>query len=156
MTNNITQLNIFQRKVFDEYKIIKSFRMSENKINNNNKEKGCLAFPFGFLADIFVGKIIQSETRKRNLNDNLLKAKSFLQRKEVIDEICETFSMIPNQAILTEEKFVNKLTELFFHTPLANHLSLPEDAVLYAVMAIEIFEVGIENFCNTYKNKDRI
>lgn len=151
MTNSNTQLDTFQKKVFDEYKIIKSFKLSEDKINDN-KEKGGLFSPFSFLADKFVEKIIQSETRKRNLDDNLLKAKNLLQQREVIDEICETFSMIPSQTILTEEKFVNKLAELFFQTPLSNRLSLPEDAVLYATMAIEIFEVGIEKFCHTHKN----
>jgi hypothetical protein len=154
MANTINNLNNFQKRVFDEYKLIKGFEISQNRINETrlNKKNGCLTAPVSFLADLFVGKILQSEQQKRDYSENMRKAKDYLNQKEIIDKICNAINTDSKARILTEEEFTNKLTEILFQSETANKYAIPENHILYALMSVEIINLGVESFC---QNQER-
>lgn len=149
MINADIKLDEFKEKVFEEYRVIKAFRMGESKIENDRKNTRGFARPFILLAELFVNKILQSEANKRDIEGILVTAKNLLEQKEIHDRVCETLTKSSKLEILTEEKFTAALTESFFQSPLANQFNIPAKPILYAMMAIEVFETGIENYCNS-------
>jgi hypothetical protein len=153
MTNANNELNDFQKKVYAEYELIKSFERSTKGINESREKekKGCLTLPLAAVADLFVGKILARERRKRNYGGNEREAKELLRQKEISDKICEMASSIGSKEILTEKKFVYELTAAFYQSQLASRFVIPENVVLYAMMATEVFNIGLENFCNDEK-----
>lgn len=153
MTNTNDELIGFQKKVFDEYRVIKSFRMSEDKLNNVslNEKKGCWSAPFAMLTDLIIGKALKSEGRKRNHDGNAQEARELLRQNEVSGKICETLTMLSSREVLTEEKFVNELTSALYLSELSSQYVIPKEPVLYAMMATEVFNIGIENFCKAEK-----
>lgn len=155
MTNATDELIDFQKKVFAEYELIKSFEKSSTRINESREKdkKGCLSVPFAMLADSLVDKILGRERRKRNFAGNEREARELLRQKEISDRICEMIADISRREILTEERFVNELTSAFYRSELASRFIIPENAVLYAMMATDIFNTGLENFCDK-KNGD--
>lgn len=153
MTNTNSQLIDFQKKVFAEYELIKSFKKGSDKIKKDreNERSGCLSVPVSMLADLIVSKVLRRERRKRNYAGNEQEARELLRQKEISDSICETIANISRREILTEEKFVSELTGAFYRSDLARQFIIPENAVLYAMMATEVFNIGLENFCNDKK-----
>ena len=153
MTNTNNELTDFRKKVFAEYELIKSLEKSSNRINESREKerKGCLFVPFSMLADSFVNKILGRERRKRNYAGNEREARELLRQKEISDSICEMIAKISSKEILTEEKFVYELTAAFYRDDLASRFIIPENVVLYAMMATEVFNIGLENFCNDKK-----
>lgn len=147
MTNS--ELADFQKKVFDEYRVIKSFRMGEKRLNSGdlNEKKGCLAAPIDMLADLVMGRVLKSEGRKRNHLGYAQEARELLRQKEVSEKICEHLTTLSNREILTEEKFVNELTLSLYSSELSSQYLIPKEPVLYAMMATEVFNIGIEDFC---------
>ncbi len=105
MTNTNNELNDFQKKVFTEYELNKSFEKSENRINEtrDKQRKGCLSVPIAVLADLFVSRTIGRERQKRNYAGHKWKAEELLRQQEISDRICETFAEIDSVDILTEE-----------------------------------------------------
>ena len=102
-------------------------------------------------ADLVIKKAVRSESRKRNYAGNEREARELLRQKEISDGICEMIAKISSKEILTEEKFVYELTAAFYRSDLASRFIIPENAVLYAMMATEVFNIGLENFCNDKK-----
>jgi hypothetical protein len=153
MTNTNDELKDFQKQVFAEYELTKGLKKSSERINKSREKyrKGCLIVPFSVFADLFVGKILGREKRKRNYGGNTREARELLRQKEISDKICETLKKITRKEILTEEKFVNEFTAALYQSDLANQFVIPENDVLYAMMATEIFNIGLENFCNDKK-----
>jgi hypothetical protein len=150
MTNTNDDLVDFQRKVFVQYELIKGLKKSSNRINESHKEekKECLFIPFTMVADLIVDKIIERERNKRNYVGNEQEARELLRQKEISDRICETIGNINRREVLTEEKFVNELTAAFYRSDLASRFVMPENAMLYAMLATEVFNIGLEKFCN--------
>jgi urease gamma subunit len=153
MTDTNNELNDFQKEVYAEYELIKSFEKSSKRTNESREKekKGCLTLPFAAWADLFVGEILERERGKRNYRGNEQEARELLRQKEVSDKICEMVETIGSKEILTEEKFVYELTAAFYQSDLASRLVIPENVVLYAMMATEVFNIGLGNFCNDKK-----
>lgn len=153
MTNINDELTDFQKKVLSEYVTAKALKDGSDKINKGREKEsnGCLFFPFSTLADLFVSKILARERRKRNYAENEREAGELLRQKEISDRICEMVGNINRNEILTEDNFVNELTEALYRSDLATRFVIPENAVLYAMMAAQVFNVGLENFCNDKK-----
>lgn len=156
MTSTNKELSDFQKKVFDEYKSAKSLKESSKRIkaDRENNKKGCLAVPMLIFADLVIKKAATSENRKRNYVGNEQEARELLRQKEISDKICEMIAKISRGEILTEEKFVNELTAALYRSDLASRFVIPENAVLYAMMAAEIYNIGLEKFCNDKKGDE--
>lgn len=120
MTDTNNELNDFQKKVFAEYELIKSFEKSSKGVKESRAKKGCLSSPFAAAADWFVGRVLERERRKRNFAGNEREARELLRQKEISDKICETVENVGGREILTEEKFVYELTAAFYQSELAN------------------------------------
>lgn len=150
MTNATDELEEFQKKVFAEYELIKSFEKSSTRINESREKdkKGCLSAPFALLADLLVDKILGREKLKRNFAGNEREAGELLLQKEISNRICAMIADISRREILTEERFVREMTAAFYRSDLASQFIIPENALLYAMMATEIFNIGLESFCN--------
>lgn len=153
MTSTNDELTDFQKKVFATYELIKGLDKSSNRTTKSreNVRKGCLSVPFSAVADLIVGKIIERERLKRNYAGNEREARELLRQKEISDRICETIANVNRREVLTKEKFVYELTAAFYRSDLANRFIIPENAMLYAMMATEVFSIGLENFCNDKK-----
>ena len=78
-------------------------------------------------------------------------ARELLRHKEISDKICQMIAKISRKEILTEEKFVNEFTAALYQSELVIKFVIPENAVLYALMATEVYNIGLENFCNAKK-----
>lgn len=154
MTQVKNDLKHFQEKVFAEYKLIKSFDETPKRMNEKREKSGCLYSPFGTLADLFVSKILDRERRKRNFAGNEREAEELLGQKEIFERVCEMIANANRLEILTEEKFVNELTAALFRSDLEKQFIIPENAVLYAMMARKIFDAGLENFCGDRKTNE--
>ena len=102
-------------------------------------------------AEFVINKAVKSERRKKNYAEYEREARELLRQKEISDEICRMIAKINRKEILTEEKFVNELTAALYQSDLANQFVIPENAFLYALMATEIYNIGLENFCNAKK-----
>ncbi len=154
MKETKNELNNYQKKVFAEYELIKSLKRSSVRINESREKyrKGCLVAPFSVFADLFVGKILGREKRKRNYTGFAQEARELLRQKKISDKICEMIVEISRKEILTEEKFVNQFTAVLFQSSLASQFIIPENVVLYAMMATEIYNIGLENFCSEQQN----
>lgn len=153
MTNTNSELTDFQKKVFAEYETVKSLRTSADRIKKDREKerKGCLAVPGLLFAEFVINKAVKSERRKKNYAEYEREARELLRQKEISDEICRMIAKTSRKEILTEEKFVNELTAALYQSDLANQFVIPENAFLYALMATEIYNIGLENFCNAKK-----
>ena len=156
MINTNSKLTDFQKKVFSEYKTVQALNESSNLINKSREtnKKGCLSVPFFMFADFLVGKAVRGERHKRNYAGNEQEARELLRQKEISDRICQMIGKISRNEILTEEKFVNELTAALYRSDLANQFVIPENALLYALMATEVYNIGLENFCNGKKGNE--
>ncbi len=153
MTNTNDELKDFQKKVFAEYKTVKALKESSDKINKGREKekKGCLYVPIFMFTELVVSKAVKSERRKKNYAENEREARELLRQKEIADRVCEMIAKISRKEILTEEKFVNDLTAALYQSDLANRFVIPENALLYAMMTTEVYNIGLENFCNDKK-----
>ncbi len=156
MTNTNNELTDFQKKVFAEYELMKSFEKSSGAINKGRgkESKGCLFFSVFTFTDWFVSKILEREKTKRNYIGFAKEARELLRQKEISDRLCKVIADTNRKEILTEEKFVNELTAAFYQSDLASRFVIPENVVLYAMMAAEVYNIGLENFCNDWKGDE--
>lgn len=156
MMNTSDELRDFQKQVFSEYKTAKSLKESSNRVKEDrqNNKKGCLSVPMLILAEFAINKAAKSERRKKNYAESEREARELLRQKEVSDRVCETIAEISRKEILTEEKFVNNFTAALFRSDLANRFVIPENAVLYALMATEIYKTGLNNYCDDQKGDE--
>ncbi len=153
MTKTNNELTDFQKQVFAEYRTVKVFGESSGNIDKGrkNRNKGWLFLLIFMFTDWFISKIMRNERRKRDFAGNEREARELLRQKEISDGICEMIAKISSKEILTEEKFVYELTAALYRSDLASRFIIPENAVLYAMMATEVFNIGLENFCNDQK-----
>lgn len=142
-------LQDFQKKVFAEYKTVKSLKESTERIKKDRQQnrKGCLMVLPLMFAEWAINKASKSESYKKNYFANEREADELLKQKEIFERICETVANVSRTEILTEEKFVNELTAALYRSDLASRFVVPENAVLYAMMWTKIFNAGLENFC---------
>ena len=153
MINTNVELNDFQKKVYAEYETVKSLKTSAERIKKDREKerKGCLAIPALLFAEFVINKAVKSQRRKKSYAENEREARELLRHKEVSDKICQMIAKISRKEILTEEKFVNNLTAALYQSDLASRFVIPENALLYAMMATEVFNIGLEKFCNDKK-----
>lgn len=153
MSHTNDELIDFQKKVFAEYELIKSLKKTSDRMKDEReiKQKGCLFMPFTLLADALVKRVLKGETRKRNYDENRREARELLRQKEISDRICSMIAEISRREILIEKKFVDEITAALYGSDLASRFVIPENDVLYVMIATEIYETGLENFCNDQK-----
>ena len=153
MTNANEELEDFQKKVSAEYQTLKSLKKSSARIKEDRakENKGCLSIPIFIFAEFAIKKAFEGESRKKNYDENEREAKELLEQKEISDKVCETITATNRSEILTEDKFVDSLTAALYKSDLASRFVIPENAVLYAMMATEIYETGLEEFCSNRK-----
>ncbi len=153
MTNIIKELNDFQKNVYNDYEGIKSIKRTSERVKDafENGKKGCLYLPIAIFTNFAVKKGVHHERRKRNYNGVEREVGELLRQQEIAGKICEVISVINRTDILTEEKFVYEFTASIFKTKLADRFIIPEQSFLYAMMANEIFNIGLEKFCDDKK-----
>ncbi len=146
----------FQRKVFAEYELIKSLKKTSDRMNDerDKKQNGCLCLPFKLLADSLVRRVLKGEKRKRYYDENRREAGELLRQKEISDRICWMIAEISRREILIEKKFVDEVTVALYKSDLASRYVIPENEILYAMMATEIYETGLENYCDDQKGDE--
>lgn len=96
-------------------------------------------------------RLQEANAVKKNYDGNEREARELLRQKEISNSLCKMIAKINRKEILTEEKFINELTAALYQSDLASRFVIPENALLYAMMATEVFNIGLEKFCNDKK-----
>lgn len=153
MMNEETEFDVedFQKKVFDEYVLLKNFKKWEKFSSDDLKKpfeknmSGCLFIPLITLFKPLGKKAVKNAIGK--YREFYSEAKDLLAEDKIRDAICKSFEKVSRKEILTEEKLVSKVSDALAEKNLRKQFVIPLKPVLFAVIAYEILETGIENFC---------
>ena len=146
-------LEAFQAEVWKEYENYKSIQNTkiigeDLKEKLSSKKYGCLTLPFIWIAVFFTKKAHKDETKKRNYLAFAKEAEELISAPEIKKAICSGISKLDRKIILTEKKYVKFLTKSLCNKRLVKKFVIPQNAVLYGIIAFQIFENGIENYCS--------
>jgi hypothetical protein len=106
---------------------------------------GCIFIPiFGFFGKS-IGKYHKKEAAKRNYETFKKEAEDLLAEKDIKEAICK--SLRKREEILTEDTFIRNVTEALAEKNLRKQFVIPLESMLFACVAFQISEHGIQNFC---------
>lgn len=136
----------FNEKVLHEFQFLKGLKLNKQFQSdaykyNLRKDLGCFFIPFAIIADNLGGWFLKNEAEKREVEKFAREAKELLADKQIEKLICEALQKASRKEIITEEKFVRIVTENLLGV-------IPLEPVLFASIAFQISETGIEKFCD--------
>lgn len=145
-------LNTFQNEVWNEYSSYRNMNATKNfpddlKKGFRGSPAGCFFIPLGFLLDKFVTKVRKEQSDKKNWEGFEKEAYELRKEPEIRKEICHSITKLKQYEVLTEEKFVRILTATISQPKLVKKFVIPNNAVLYGIIAHQIFQTGVENYC---------
>ena len=150
-------LEKFQEQVLNEFTFLKARNLQETFKREDVRREfrkspwGCFLIPLFIFAGKFSDTLLRDEERKKNYEVFEKEAEDLLAQDEIKEDICKSLRNISPPEILTEDKFVKKVTEILAEKSLRKQFVIPLEPVLFAFIASQIFENGIENFCDQTK-----
>lgn len=146
----------FQTEVWSEYKFYRgsiSAKEFENELNRKREEsKGSFWRWFAILFTWFFSGLMRKAMKKvedgRNYTEFEKEAYELRSEPEIRQEICDSIANLKRYEVLTEEKFVRILTATILQPKLVKKFVIPQDAVLYGIIAYQVFQTGLENYCS--------
>jgi hypothetical protein len=146
--SNDFDLNTFQEKVWKEYSSYERFSSSKSFERDLRDFKGgCLAFPFARLAVFLAKSAYRKISKDKNYTEFEKEAVELIGEPEIKKVICNSILNLPRQEILTEKRFVAELTKTLSDKKLIKKFVIPQNAVFYGIIAYQIFQQGLENYC---------
>lgn len=147
------ELDELQKKVQNEFGIIKASKIfAKEDYQESVKNAGCLMTPFIPLIERYAKKTLKKDMSKRSHDIYEIEAVELLKNPELKKEICTSLLLITKGEILTEENFVNYVTAILFENKIRNKFVIPLEPALFAYIAYDISEKGINNFCSENVN----
>jgi hypothetical protein len=108
---------------------------------------GCLFLPFTIIVEKFGEVTAEKELRKRNADVYFQEAQDLLAQPEFKKSICSSLRKAGRNMVLTEEIFIRTVTEALIDKDLRSRFVIPTEPMLFAWIAFEISETGINLFC---------
>lgn len=142
----------FLEKVFKEFQFLQSTKELEKVSPDDLQEpfrnhfSGCLFIPLVRLIKPYQKKALEKVIRENSAFHR--EALDFLSEPEIKKAICRSLNNFPKKEILTTEKFLKLITETLTEKRLRKKFVIPLDPKVFSFVAFEIFEMGIENFCD--------
>ena len=99
-----------------------------------------------------IKRLVKKEAVRKNYRELEKEAAELKKEPEIKRAICQTISGLERKEILTEIKFVKLLTNSVSNTELVKKYVIPPNAVLYAIIAFQIFQSGLEKYCDEQKS----
>jgi hypothetical protein len=148
MEEQMHDLKEFKAKVREEYYSYKSLE-EIRKIPVRDTEKGfrgslfgCLFIPLIRLLDPYGKKIIRQKYEE-NYSPYRSQVDAIVQNDLMKSSLCSALRDLPNTEIVTEDVFINVLTD----TLIEPQLETPPIPALYALVGNKIFALGVRSFC---------
>ena len=146
----------FSEEVFQEYnfwKIAKTEAFPGEIMKRDATTISSKLFAgFVGVVDKFSQKSIESEKIKKKFVENENYATSIISQPENKRVICEALDELKTNEIITEEKYVKKLTRALCGKVLNEEIPIPFSKQLFAAIAYKIYEEGLEKFCVEFNN----
>jgi hypothetical protein len=155
-------LKAFQNEVWKEYRFYRATIESQvhfTKDYPENIEKSWCGILSGWFFSFwkwFFGGLIERGNKKmaqqKNFEGFEKEAYEIRKEPEIRKEICHTIASLNRYEVLTEEKFIRILTASVAQPDLVKKFVIPANAVLYGIIAYQVFHEGLENYCNEKNN----
>lgn len=142
----------FQKKVWSQFQVLKSLKewneFSPNELKKpfKNRLSGCFFIPILTLMEPLGNRAIE-QSLKRNTEFEK-EAKDLLSHPEIRNAVCREIDKLPKKEILTTERFVQCVTDSLSKKELRKKFVIPLEPKIFAAIAFDVFETGIENFCS--------
>ena len=147
----------FQNEVYSEYRFYRTVIQSQEHFMKDlpeNVEKswrGIISVWFfsfwKWFFGGFIGRINKKMASDKNYEGFEKEAYELRSEPEIHREICHSISKLNRYEILTEEKFVRILTAAILQPKLVKKFVIPRNSVLYGIIAHQVFQTGLENYC---------
>ena len=152
----------FQTEVWKEYRFYRTIIKSKDHFMKDFPDtvekswRGIISvWFFGFWKWFFggfIGRINEKMAHQKNFEGFEKEAYELRTEAEICQEVCRSISKLKRHEVLTEEKFVRILTVSISQPKLVKKFVIPRNAVLYGIIAHQIFQTGLENYCHEQKD----
>jgi len=149
----------FRERVFSDFVILKAGKMTAEKSPDKFKKNlgkgfwGCLTLPFTLLVYKFGENLLKREIKNRNANEFEREAGELLTQNEIRTTLCQLLKDASRNKILTEENFIKVVVETLADKNLRKQFVIPVETMLFAAVAHQIFETGIDSFCGNLSDE---
>lgn len=152
----------FQNEVYKEYRFYRALIQSQKHFIEDfpkNVEKSWRGIISAWFISFwqwffggFIGRANKQIARDKNYEGFEKEAYELRIEHDISKEICSSIARLRRYEVLTEEKFVRILTATILQPKLVKKFVIPRNPILYAIIAHQIFETGLEKYCNEQKS----
>lgn len=149
-------LEKFQDEVLGEFTFLKARKFNDNFIKNEELKKhfgksfwGCFLIPLFIFTGKYGDSVYRQKEKEKNYKVFEREAADLLAQNEIKEAICKSLKETSRTEILTEDKFIKTVViQTLAEKDVRKQFVIPLEPVLFACIAFQISEMGIENFCD--------